>query len=109
MRLTIPRVLTAALLAATLALAGCAYQPRLEAVPRDVAREAIFLGIPDARFALNGDPAPLAAMFVAAERRRLMAGGGTVEHMLAISGGGENGAFGAGLLYGLAQLHNFFP
>ncbi len=103
MRLTIPRVLTAALLAATLALAGCAYQPRLEAVPRDVAREAIFLGIPDARFALNGDPAPLAAMFVAAERRRLMAGGGTVEHMLAISGGGENGAFGAGLLYGWTE------
>lgn len=103
MRLTIPRVLTAALLAATLALAGCAYQPRLEAVPRDVAREAIFLGIPDARFALNGDPASLAAMFVAAERRRLMAGGGTVEHMLAISGGGENGAFGAGLLYGWTE------
>ncbi|PTM61508.1 patatin-like phospholipase family protein [Phreatobacter oligotrophus] len=103
MRLTIPRVLTAALLAATLALAGCAYQPRLEAVPREVAREAIFLGIPDARFALNGDPAPLAAMFVAAERRRLMAGGGTVEHMLAISGGGENGAFGAGLLYGWTE------
>ncbi|MCZ8313606.1 patatin-like phospholipase family protein [Phreatobacter sp.] len=103
MRLTIPRVLTAALLAATLALTGCAYQPRLEAVPRDVAREALFLGISDARFALNGDPTPLAAMFVAAERRRLMAGGGNVEHMLAISGGGENGAFGAGLLYGWTE------
>ncbi len=106
MRLTIPRVLTAALLAATLALGGCAYQPRLEAVSRDVAREAMFLGIPDARFALNGDPAPLAAMFIAAERRRQMAGGAAVEHMLAISGGGENGAFGAGLLYGWTERGN---
>jgi hypothetical protein len=86
-----------------LALAGCATQPRLPAVPAREAAEASFLGIPDARFSLTGDPTGLVATFLAAERRRQMAGMTGTEHMLAISGGGENGAFGAGLLYGWTQ------
>ena len=46
----------------------------------------------------------MAAMFQAADRRRQMAGqGGAAVHMLAISGGSDNGAFGAGLLYGWTE------
>jgi hypothetical protein len=89
-----------------LVLAGCATQPRLPAVPTREASEAIFLGIPDARFSLTGDPAPLLGMFIAAERRAQMAGAAGTEHMLAISGGGENGAFGAGVLYGWTERGN---
>jgi hypothetical protein len=84
-------------------LAGCATQPRLPAVPAREAAEATFLDIPDARFSLTSAPASLVAVFAAAERRRQMAGMSGTEHMLAISGGGENGAFGAGLLYGWTQ------
>jgi len=86
-----------------LSLAACATQPRLPAVPRHESAEASFLGIPDARFSLTGDPQALAGLFHAAERRRVMAGMTGTEHMLAISGGGENGAFGAGLLYGWTE------
>jgi hypothetical protein len=86
-----------------LVLAGCATQPRLPAVPARETAEASFLGIPDARFSLTGDPTAIVATFLAAERRRQMAGMTGTEHMLAISGGGENGAFGAGLLYGWSQ------
>lgn len=84
-------------------VAGCATQPRLPAVPPRQASAATFLGIPEARFSLTGDPGPLTEMFLAAERRRRMAGMTGPEHMLAISGGGENGAFGAGLLYGWTE------
>jgi hypothetical protein len=83
---------------------GCATRERLPAVPPQHAHDATFLGIPDARFSLTGDARLLAEAYLAAERRRLMAGTplGT-EHMLAISGGGENGAFGAGLLHGWSE------
>lgn len=103
MRLTVPRLFQLVAMATALALAGCSTQPRLPAVPRHETAEASFLGIPDARFSLTGDPAPLAAMYAAAERRRQMAGATGTEHLLAISGGGEDGAFGAGLLYGWTE------
>lgn len=92
-----------AVVAVALSLAGCASQPRLPSVQRHETSEATFLGIPDARFSLAGDPHLLAEMFLAAERRRQMSGISGTEHMLAISGGGENGAFGAGLLYGWTE------
>ena len=103
MRLTVPRLFQLVAMATALALAGCSTQPRLPAVPRHETAEASFLGIPDARFSLTGDPTPLAAMYAAAERRRQMAGATGTEHLLAISGGGEDGAFGAGLLYGWTE------
>ncbi|MBL8568544.1 MAG: patatin-like phospholipase family protein [Phreatobacter sp.] len=87
----------------TIALAGCATQPRLPAVPTRETAEATFLGIPDARFSLTGNPSELTRIFVAAERRAQMSGMRGTEHMLAISGGGEDGAFGAGLLFGWTE------
>ncbi len=84
----------------------CAYQPRLDAVRAMWHRRPSSSAFPTRASRLNGDPAPLAAMFIAAERRRQMAGAAPVEHMLAISGGGENGAFGAGLLYGWTERGN---
>lgn len=96
-------VFRAAAVAMAFMLAGCATQPRLSAVPRHESHEASFLGIADARFSLSGDPTALGAMYAASERRRQMAGAAGTDHLLAISGGGENGAFGAGLLYGWTE------
>lgn len=96
-------VFRAAAVAMAFMLAGCATQPRLSSVPRHESHEASFLGIADARFSLSGDPTALGAMYAAAERRRQMAGAAGTDHLLAISGGGENGAFGAGLLYGWTE------
>jgi hypothetical protein len=96
-------VFRAAAVAVAFMLAGCATQPRLPSVPRHESHEATFLGIPDARYSLSGDPAALGAMYAAAERRRQLAGNTGTDHLLAISGGGENGAFGAGLLYGWTE------
>ncbi|MGQ3353303.1 MAG: patatin-like phospholipase family protein [Phreatobacter sp.] len=93
----------AAAVAVAVMLAGCATQPRLPSVPRHESHEATFLGIADARYSLSGDPAALGAMYAAAERRRQLAGNTGTDHLLAISGGGENGAFGAGLLYGWTE------
>ena len=84
--------------------AGCAALPRLPAVPAAETHSATFLGLTDARFHLWGDAAPLGAMWAAAQRRHLALGRGSGnEDMLAISGGGDNGAFGAGILYGWTQ------
>src|SRR5688572_828661 len=96
-------------LAAGVALAGlpgCALPERGAPVPSGHTAQATVLGIPNERFfpALGIDP--LEAEFIAAlERQRLARGLKTLADMpqlqlLAISGGGENGAFGAGLLSG---------
>lgn len=103
MQPTVPRLFQLAVLAMTLVLAGCSTQPRLPAVPRHETSEASFLGIPDARFSLSGDTAALTASFAASEQRRRLSGETGTDHLLAISGGGENGAFGAGLLYGWTE------
>ncbi|CEJ09750.1 Patatin-like phospholipase [bacterium YEK0313] len=105
MALSLSRVFRPLALVLALGLAaGCAALPRLPAVPAAETQNATFLGLTDARFHLWGDPAPLAAMWAAAQRRQLTSGRGRgTENMLAISGGGDNGAFGAGLLYGWTQ------
>lgn len=103
MQPTVPRLFQLAVLAMTLVLAGCSTQPRLPSVPRHETSEASFLGIPDARFSLSGDTAALTASFAASEQRRRLSGETGTDHLLAISGGGENGAFGAGLLYGWTE------
>jgi predicted acylesterase/phospholipase RssA len=92
--------------AALAGLPGCALPERGPAVPSDRTGQATVLGIPNERFfpALGIDP--LEAEFIAAmERQRRARGLKTLADMpqlqlLAISGGGENGAFGAGLLSG---------
>jgi|FEC22Drversion2_1045045.scaffolds.fasta_scaffold00999_13 Patatin-like phospholipase len=92
--------------AALAGLSGCALPERGPAVPSEQTKQATVLGIANERFlpALGIDP--LEAEFIdAMERQRRARGVSSLADMpplqlLAISGGGENGAFGAGLLCG---------
>ena len=93
-----------------LAVAGCATTMRLPAVPLAQAGAAAPLGIPDARFYMNGDKAKVEALAheVVARGQRYIATGqvgdlGDRSAYLAISGGGDDGAFGAGLLLGWTE------
>ena len=96
-------------LAAT--LPGCSIPVRLDAVPQGRASAATVLGVPNERFFL-AEPAGQAAIqeeFLAAATRLLASRGerhnGILPELelLAISGGGENGAYGAGLLNGWTE------
>lgn len=89
-------------------LVGCSIPQRGPAVPLEHADSALPLGIANARFFVDGD---LTSMIQegkdaqAREEAALRALGKPVTplpaaHFLAISGGGANGAFGAGLLSG---------
>jgi hypothetical protein len=85
-------------------LPGCATMDRGSPVPRVDTMKATVLGLANERFFPMVDTDPLEAEFVAAVQR-LRRGHETAatprEHqLLAVSGGGENGAFGAGLLCG---------
>jgi hypothetical protein len=96
-----PRVLGCALcLGAAWILAGCAGLERLPAVPVAQAQKSSILDIADARFQMN-DTAQINAVAQKVQQRRIAAG--TVSRtlrFLVISGGGDDGAFGAGLLVG---------
>ena len=95
-------------LAATMGLSGCALPVRGPAVPRGRIDEARATDLPNERFNIF-DRDGLAAMereFEAAGRRARQEDGLRRGQplppvkLLAVSGGGENGAFGAGLLCG---------
>ena len=107
--LTRRSVLGATVLAAPALLPGCATPVRLQAVPREDATRATVLGLPNERYFFLQDPAAIDAEFLAAGRRgvaRLGLPSGAplpVLNLLAVSGGGEDGAFGAGLLCGWTQ------
>lgn len=101
-----------ALLAAGFVLAACGPLERGPAVPRPDTARAQPLGLGNARFYADADPAPLiveasaaleretaALQPQAAARRQL-----PPVYYLAVSGGGDNGAFGAGLLNGWSEL-----
>lgn len=106
------RLKTFAAIAATFsvaaALSGCASLDRLPAVPLALASEIQPLDIPYARFYADGDPTILEGLArqTIAKRRAYMAAKGLRPKprqetaFLAISGGGDDGAFGAGLLVG---------
>ena len=87
-----------------LALAGCSGVPERQTLPREDTLKAGIPGIPEARF--WGDEWPTFAAdrfetFTVADFRREFAAIYDKPHSyLAISGGGANGAFGAGLLAG---------
>jgi predicted acylesterase/phospholipase RssA len=87
-------------------LPGCATPVRGPAVPTGLAAQASVLGLPNERFYPVVSVQPLEAEFIAAvERQRRVLGltqGAPMPaiQLLAVSGGGENGAFGAGLLCG---------
>lgn len=90
-------------------LPGCAAPERGPAVPLGQAARATVLGLPNERFFPAMDGTAIEAEFAAAVRRqRLMRGLSPAAQMpelqlLAVSGGGENGAFGAGLLCGWTE------
>jgi len=100
------RVVAAAVVAAcAFLLSACSSMDRRAAVPPELRREATVIGVPNARF-FPDQPALLIAEQKAAlirEARHLGAKPGATlptAHILSLSGGGDDGAFGAGLLVG---------
>ncbi len=90
-------------------LSGCAAPARGPAVPLAQTRQASVLGLPNERFfPLSGADAMLAEFMAAAQRQRAARGLAPdaplpALDLLSVSGGGENGAFGAGLLCGWTE------
>ncbi len=103
----------AALLSGAAMLSACALPIRQPAVPRADTMRATVLGLANERFVGTGIGRGLLGEFAAAiARRRRHLGlpeGAELPSMdmLAISGGGENGAFGAGLITAWADRPEF--
>jgi predicted acylesterase/phospholipase RssA len=87
-------------------LSGCAIPVRGTPVPAPGSTAATVLGIPNERFFPSFSTAPLEQEFIAAVGRQRSSHGLLPDaplpelELLSVSGGGENGAFGAGLLCG---------
>jgi hypothetical protein len=95
------------LLTLGLALSACATNERLPAVPLSLAGNAVPLDIPDARYYVDGDNDRVSALATQTYMRakasgvlKSVNGKPPVRTFLAMSGGGDDGAFGAGLLTG---------
>ncbi len=92
---------------ALLLIAGCSTVPPRNAAPDEVASQLEIAGVPDARF--WGDQAPPRAdeRIRGKSREELQATFpamfGKTHNYLAVSGGGPDGAFGAGLLVGWTE------
>src|SRR3954447_7793561 len=92
--------------AAMAGLPGCTMPVREPAVPSGLHARATVLGVPNERFHPASGAAPLEAEFITTLTRHVARTGASLDgplpkiDMLAVSGGGENGAFGAGLLCG---------
>ena len=90
-------------------LAGCSLPVRGTAVPIGRTTQASVLGVPNERFFVLYGTQPLEVEFAAAMDRLRRAQGLAPNaplpeiQLLAVSGGGENGAFGAGLLCGWSE------
>ena len=90
-------------------LSGCATPKRMAAVPAELTTQASPLP-GHTRFWIGGDPQPLNDELIAAYRREVahqasigQAGPLPPAVYLSVSGGGDDGAFGAGLLSGWTQ------
>jgi hypothetical protein len=99
------RLLKAAIAAPILpAIAGCSTLDRGAAVPGRLADQVTVLGIPNARFWPDTQGAAMAREGMAAQAREHAATGAAGRlppaYFLAVSGGSDSGAFGAGLLCG---------
>ncbi|MEW5964175.1 MAG: patatin-like phospholipase family protein [Pseudomonadota bacterium] len=90
-------------------LGGCATGGRLPAVPLAMAPEVKPLGVPNARFYYGDVAGAEAVARELLENRKRFEGASfnrgpfSTQHFLAISGGGDDGAFGAGLLLGWTE------
>ena len=99
-------------LAVGASLPGCAARPRGSAVPSGRSLDAQVLGLPNARFRPESGIEPFQQEVARAlERQRASYGLGEGAmlpqlKLLSVSGGGENGAFGAGLLCGWTEAGN---
>ncbi|MCP5426172.1 MAG: patatin-like phospholipase family protein [Gammaproteobacteria bacterium] len=89
---------------------GCASPVRLGAVPFEDTSRAVIPGIPDARYWVDSDVEPFIrdAMASAQREKELLIRAGhkgplPPVNFLAVSGGGDDGAFGAGLLVGWSE------
>lgn len=104
------KVLSLSMLLAGIALLGaCSYPERGPSVPVADTARALPLGLANARFFADADPRPMideaARAYEREEATRRAEGGPTRPppvNYLAISGGGDDGGFGTGLLNGLA-------
>ena len=96
-----------AVLIATLLMYGCASFKQRTPLPQDLSPVAQVLGISDAKF-WGDEPPPhfeeWVSMAKAELKARYPAMFGTSHSYLAISGGGAEGAFGAGLLAGWSEV-----
>lgn len=100
-----------AALIAGLSTVGCSTPERGPAVPREDTALALPLGLPNARFFPDADPRPAIEEGNAALQREEaalgIAGNPNARlppaYFLAVSGGGDNGAFGSGLLNGWSE------
>jgi hypothetical protein len=105
------RTVFAALTIALFVVTACSHPDRGPSVPRADTARAQPLGIANVRFFADGDPALMMQegnRALAREEAHLRASGQSTTRLpsvsyLAISGGGDNGAFGAGLLNGWTQ------
>ena len=108
-----PRLLIVALAIGLTAIAACSHPTRGPAVPRADTARAMPLGIPNARFYADGDTNLMIQEGMRALEREMAAlraeGKNPTRtrlppvYDLAVSGGGDNGAFGAGLLNGWSE------
>jgi predicted acylesterase/phospholipase RssA len=93
-------------------LSGCSTLARGPAVPMGLTTKATVLGIPNERFFPFYGTGPVEAEFSAAVDRLRRSQGLAPNailpevQLLAVSGGGENGAFGAGVLCGWTKYGN---
>lgn len=95
-----------AVIPALVVATGCVHLPKRAPLPEDHVEEAQVLGISRARF--WGDSPPpweheWLTMSPSQTKERFPGVYGRAHHYLAISGGGENGAFAAGLLLGWTE------
>lgn len=95
-------------LAAFWAVRGLRALPRLPAVPEEWIERAEIPGIPNARYWVGQDIGPFVRDVLEAREREAEDLGVAVDDlpatsMLAVSGGGDKGAFGAGLLCGWSE------
>ena len=105
-------LLLAALSFSVLSLGACSIPERGPGVPAADTARALPLGIPNARFFADGDPKAMideGARAFEREQALLRAEGKPATRLppayyLAVSGGGDNGAFGAGLMNGWTAL-----
>ncbi|WP_137124290.1 patatin-like phospholipase family protein [Roseomonas sp. HF4] len=97
------------LLLAILLQTACANIDRGDPPPGRTAESIRILGLPNARFWFDSDPGAISREISMMEERQAAAlpagrrGGLPPANYLALSGGGDNGAFGAGLMAGWTQ------